>query len=202
MKKTLIVSLVALASLSLLMAANAQKGANSGERRKKEMINRIKASNAVQIFSDNSLGSPVYIQEAVVKEITGDDFTMLTGEASSQFAHSTFPDVNLVNNTSQTLKSFAIVVKTDNKPRDGWGVLKENLSIPPGDIYKIDSSEWPKAERLSIQKGGQFTSVLRKPGLDSAKAWIPGAASDLKVTVGFAEFEDGSQWMIPKDLNW
>lgn len=203
MSKAFLVLLVAVTWMSQLGSVNAQTVANSNERQKRKIIKKIKASQSLQIYSDNSHGSPLYIQEASVKEISGDDFTILAGEASKNIKQATFPDVTLVNSSGKTIRSFAIAVKSSvDKPKSGYILLKNNLSISPNSTFSVASSEWPKAERGSIQKGDRFIYGLQRPELDSAKSWIPGAASDLRVTVGFLEFEDGTRWMISRDSDW
>jgi hypothetical protein len=200
MKKTFLIFLVAVASLSTSLTLRAQAIGGSNERQKRKIMKKVKASNAVQVYSDNSLGSPLYIQEATVKEISGDDFTILAGEAPKHFRQTTFPEVTLFNGSGKTIKSFGIAVQSAaDKPKSGHILLKNNLSIPSNTTYKVTSIEWPKAERVSIQKEGNFVNGMRQPRLDSAKSWLPGAASDLKVTVGYVEFEDGTRWMIPRD---
>lgn len=200
MKKSFLIFLVAVSSLFVSLTLNAQTHESSSERQKRRMIKKVEALAAVQIYSDNSQGSPLHIQEASVKEISGDDFTMLTGDMPKHFRHTTFPEVTLFNGTGKPIRSFGIAVQSAaDKPKSGYILLKNNLSIPSNSTYKVSSIEWPKAERVSILKEGKFVSGMRQPGLDSAKSWIPGAASDLKVTVGFVEFEDGTSWMIPGD---
>ena len=199
MKRILLISLV-VASLSASLTLNAQTIVSSTERQKRKIIKKIKALNALQIYSDNSQGSLLYIQEASVKEISGDDFTILAGDAPKHFRQTTFPEVTLFNSSGKTIKSFAIAVQSAaDKPKSGYVLLKNNLSILPISTYKVASSEWPRDERVTVEKGGKFVTGLRKPGLDSAKSWIPGGASDLRVTVGFIEFEDGTSWMISRD---
>lgn len=203
MKRAFLILLIAAAFLSGSVILNAQTIASSNERQKRRILKRLKASDAVQIYADNSKGSPLYVQEATVKEILGDDFTILAGEAPKHFKQATFPEVILSNSSAKTIKSFALAVKSvADKPRSGYIVLKNDVSIPPNSTYKVASGEWPMAERVSIEQAGKFVNVLRKPGLDSAKSWIPGAASDLRVTVGFVQFDDGTTWMISSDSDW
>jgi hypothetical protein len=202
MKRAFLVSFI-VAALTGSVTLNAQTVASSNERQKRKILKKLKASEAVQIYADNSQGSSLYIQEASVKEIAGDDFAILAGEPPRHFRQATFPEVTLFNSSAKTIKSFAIVVKSAaDRPQSGHVLLKNSLSIPPNSAYAVASSEWIKAERVSIQEGNKFENRLRQPGLDSAKAWIPGAASDLKVTVGLVEFEDGTRWMISRDSNW
>lgn len=203
MKRTSLILLLATVSLSGSVILQAQTIASSNERQKSRILKRLKASDGVQIYADNSKGSPLYVQEATVKEILGDDFTILVGEAHKHFKQATFPEVTLSNGSAKTIKSFAIAVKSAvDKPRSGYILLKNNVSIPPSSTYKLTSGEWPMAERVSVEQAGRFVNVLRKPGLDSAKAWIPGSASDLRVTIALVEFDDGTTWRISSDSDW
>lgn len=200
MRRAFLVLLIAVTCLSALVTVKAQIGVGSNEKQKRKLLRKIQASNAAQIFSDNSQGSPLHIQEASVKEITGGDFTILAGEGPKNVRQTTFPEVTLFNSSQKTIRSFAIAVKSvaDNR----WHfLLKSDLSIARGSAHTIASSEWTMAERVFIQKGDKFVSRLRQPGLDSSKSWIPGAASDLRITVGMVEFEDGTRWMVSRDFD-
>lgn len=199
MKRAFLVSAI-LASLTGFVALNAQTITKTDERQKRKILKKIKASNTIQIYADNSLGSPLSIQEASVKEIASEDFKILAGEAPRHIKQATFPEVTLFNGSGKTIKSFAVAVQSAVDKPDSWYILlKSDLRIPSNSTYKVASSEWPRAERVSIQKEGKFVSRLQQPGLDSSKSWIPGAALDLKITVGLVEFEDGERWMVSQE---
>jgi hypothetical protein len=203
MKRAFLIYLIAAASFGGLSVLETRAIARPVQQQKSNIIQQIKASSAVRINADNSQGSQLYIREATVKEISGDEFTRLTGEAPRHFRQATFPEVTLFNNSSKTIKSFALVAKSATEDsQSGYILLKKNLSILPGTSYKVASSEWPQAERVSTEKDGKFMHGVRQPGLDSAKSWIPGAASDLRVTVGLVAYEDGTGWKISRDSNW
>jgi hypothetical protein len=55
------------------------------------------------IFAENSQGSLLYIKEASVKEIAGDDFAIPAGKSTKHFRQVTFPEVTLLNR--KTIKS-------------------------------------------------------------------------------------------------
>ena len=203
MKKSFPTFLTTLILITGIATVNAAIGATSNERQKKKIIKNILASPSIQIYSDNSRGCPIMVRESSVKEITSEDFTVLSGETSKHIRQATFPEVTVFNSSGKTVKSFAIVVKSAaDKPKSGYILLKNDISIPPNSTHKIVSTEWVKAERVSVQKGDKFVTAFRQPGLDSAKSWLPGAASDLKVTIGFVEFTDGTRWMISQDEGW
>jgi hypothetical protein len=203
MKKSFLIFLTALIFLTGTVTLNAGIGAIPNERQKNKIIKKILASAPIQIYPDNSRGCPIYVQESSVKEITADDFTILVGEPSKHIRQATFPEATVFNSTSKTIKSFAIAVKSAaDTLKSNYFLLKNNLSIPPNSTFKVVSTEWVKAERVSIQKGDKIITALQQPGLDSAKSWLPGAASDLKLTIGFVEFIDGTRWIVSQDSDW
>jgi hypothetical protein len=203
MKKSFLIFLTAFTLLTGIVTVNAAIGATSNEQQKKKIIRKILASPAVQIYSDNSRGCPITVHESSVKEITSEDFTVLSGETSKNTGQATFPEVTVFNSSDKTIKSFAIAVKSAaDKPKSNYFLLISDLSIPPNSTYKIVSTQWVRGEKVWVQKGDKFVPAFRQPGLDSAKSWLPGAASDLKVTIGIVEFTDGTRWMISQDEGW
>ncbi|HEX8088173.1 MAG TPA: hypothetical protein VF762_04930 [Blastocatellia bacterium] len=203
MRRALLICLIAAASLGARSGAGAGAAAGSTQQQKGGIIEQIKASSGRRINADNSQGSPLYIQEATVKEISGEEFAKLVGEAPRHFRQATFPDVVLQNGSGKTIRSFALVARSAaDTPDSGYILIKKNLSVAPGATFRVGSSEWPQADRVSVQREGKFVSGLRQPGLDSAKSWIPGASSDLGVTVGMIEFEDGTRWRISGESGW
>jgi hypothetical protein len=122
---------------------------------------------------------------------------------------STYPDILLMNTSGRTITSFIVMLKSkvDRSGADGSGykhvVLAKNLSVPSGGTYTFPSKSWVLEDKVTVQKDdGTFRSVMRTPGLDSAKSWLPGSASDLHVTVSMVVFDDGSQWTPPDNFDW
>jgi len=201
MKWFFLVSVVVLVSIGGI-ALSAKSVANN-EKQKSKVMKQIEASSGVSIYADNSQGSQFYIQEANVKEISGDQFTILVGEPPKYTKQTSYPEVVLMNGYAKPIKSFAMIVQSGAEPpKSGHILLKSNLSIPPNSTFKVISSEWLRAERVSIKQGDEFVNAMQQPGLYSAKFWLPGAASDLRVTVGQVELEDGTKWMISPASNW
>jgi len=196
MKRNILIAFVAIFALGTLSVQSQIRSNRQEKRDVKDVIAEMEAVTLLDITIGNSQGTPLLIQEARVKEISGDDFRRLTGEAPGHFRQSTFPEVVLYNASSKMIKSFAIAVENGSGKVNG---LLKNISIPPYSNHKVLSIEWPRAEHITIEKEGKFVNAMRQPGLDSAKSWVPGAASDLKVTIGFVEFEDGTKWTLPSD---
>jgi hypothetical protein len=203
MKRVLVGLMAGAVYISICIMIMPPAEANSDSKQQKKLIKKIRRSSPVQINSDNSFGSPLYIQEATVKQISAEEFTLLVGETPRHVIQTTFPDVVLLNSSPKVIKAFAVVVKSAiDKPKSGYVLFKDNVSIPSNSSYTLRSNEWPRAERVSIQEGSRFVNVMRKPGLNSAKSWLRGAGSDLKITVGYVEFDDSTRWTIASNTDW
>jgi hypothetical protein len=200
MKKVVLCFLALAFVLSEAVSADV-RATSSRQQNRLRIVKHVESMSGSPIYADNSQGSPIDIQEATVKEISGDDYSVLVGEPAKHFRQSTFPEVTILNTSEKTVRSFALVTRSTVEAK-GYVLLKHNLSLVPNSSYRVDSSHWVKAERVTIKTGDKFTTVWRQQGLVSRKSWIPGACSDLKVTVGMVEFDDGTRWMIPSNSGW
>lgn len=199
MRIVLRISLMAAAYLGSVVAPDSRVIANPAQQSKDAVLSRIKASSGVQIYADNSQGSPLYIKEAIVKEVSSDDYTALVGESSRYFKQTTFPDVTLLNISPRTIKAFSIAVES-NANKQGYVIISpKTLSIAPNTTYNVSITQWTRPEKVYVQRGEKFVNVWQRPGLDSTRSWIPGASSDLRIVVCMVEFEDGTRWKIPAD---
>lgn len=145
MKRALPICIVVVSALSGLVAQNARAVASTNQQQKR-IVKQIWSSSAVEIYADNSQGSPLLVQGATVREISGNDFSLLVGEPPKHFKQATFPEVTLFNGYSKTITAFALVVQSAvDKPKSGYILLKKNLSIPPNSFHKVTYSEWPPA---------------------------------------------------------
>jgi hypothetical protein len=203
MKKTIGLSIcfVCIITIVTLLSISSVAG-NQIALQKSHPTQTVDQLPAFPITIDNSLGSELVIQNASSKEVSKTQYAMLTGEESEFTTNSTYPDVTLVNRSGKTIKSFALMVRSIvDKAQGGHVMIKYNLGLAPGDTHMVTAKQWPMPERKTVQKGEKFVNVVQKPGLDSAKAWLPGSSNDLKVTVGLVEFEDGTRWIIP-NVKW
>jgi hypothetical protein len=203
MRKTFLLSVTTLVVMTLVaLASYGFRHSKAPELPKSPAIDYEKL-NPIQISKDNSLGSLLFIQEATTKQASNGEYEMLTGSQSGFAANSTYPDVSLINHSSKTIKSFALIVQSAaDRPQSGHIILKNNLSIAPNETYKVASSAWARSEKETIERDGKLVTVARKPGLNSPGAWLPGAAADLRVTVGLVEYDDNTRWKIPTYSNW
>lgn len=203
MRRAILICVVAAACLSGGRGAGNGAWAGQAGGHKGGLAEQIKAAGAVRISADNSQGSPLYIREATVKEISGEEFTRLVGEAARHFRQATFPDVVVENGSGKTVRAFALVARSAAEASDsGYILIKRGVAVAPGASFKVWSGEWPEADRVSVDRGGKFETGLRRPGLESAKSWVAGSAADLGVTVGMVEFDDGTRWRMPAESGW
>jgi len=202
MKKAFPISIALIIILGGLAVLYTTTSANDGGR-KKSLIERVKTLTPFQIRTENLKDSGLRIEEANVREISCEDFAALVGQSTDQYRYSSLPDVNLLNTSSKTIISFALMLHSSVDKANGARILiKKNLSIPPLSTFNLSSVEWHRTERVAIEKDGKFEYALKRLGLDSATSWLPGEASDLKINVGMVEFNDGTRWMIPSDARW
>ncbi|MEW6736718.1 MAG: hypothetical protein AB1489_35845, partial [Acidobacteriota bacterium] len=99
MKNIFLLLLIGICSLTGLITLNAQTVVNANEQQKRIMVKKVVLANGVQIYADNSQGCALFVQKASVKEITQDEFSMLTGETPKYIGYTTFPQVTLFNNS-------------------------------------------------------------------------------------------------------
>ena len=202
MRRAVLISIVVLFSAGWLSNLNAQNNAGLDDRQKQRIVKKLRAASPIPIHSQDLDGSPLHIQEATVREISGDDLSKLAGEAAKHPTQATYPEVTLLNTSEKTIKAFAVMVQSSADRPDSWyGVLKRGLSITPNAALKVTSPEWLQAERVHVHEDGKFVNRLRQLGLDSPKSWLPGAASNLRVIVGMVEFDDGTKWTAPPGSN-
>jgi hypothetical protein len=140
---------------------------------------------------------PLRIVAAKVKEVPGALFTKLTGKTTDLVTISSAPEVTLQNTSGQTITKFVLIVR-DPKSRKTRGVVQHDISVRPGDTYVINRELFVTPDKVmtaSAEGQAQRTSV--NPGIKSERGWIEFASrSDLFVTVGLIDFEDGSSWII------
>lgn len=141
--------------------------------------------------------SPLHILDARVKEISGSDFTKLTGQKTSLVLVCSVPEVHLLNSSSKTITGFILVIR-DPVSKNTRGIVQSKVSIAQGDTYVAARQSFIQPEWTSVvDQGGQIKPRFATPGIDSEKYWISFAErSDLFVTVARVNFQDGSSWTV------
>ena len=141
--------------------------------------------------------SPLRIMDAKVKEISGPDFTKLTGQQTSLTAVCTVPEVHLLNSSAQTITAFILALR-DPSSKNTRTIVQTKVSIAQGETYTMPRQAFITPEQIStVDNKGQIKTHFGQPDLRSEKYWISFARrADLYVTVARVTFQDGSKWTI------
>jgi hypothetical protein len=169
---------------------------------KREIVDRVRQYPDSSISFDNYDAVPLLIQEAKVKEIGNAEYHQLTGFTTDSPRYISFPNVTLTNNTDRRVIGFALAVG-NKQTRQIDGVKLSKIIIEPHGSYSVKASDFIRPERtVQVTKSGKVTNRL-KSGLDSEKMWLRGSASDMVLTIGIVDFENGTRWtMDPSKDPW
>jgi hypothetical protein len=187
--------LLSAVALAIGFQTGSQKGLN--QRDKQDLIEKVRISPEQPLKIVGNDDSPLRIVQAVVKEIPASEFTKLTGRTTRLVSVPSVPEAKVVNDSGKTITGFVIAVR-DPHSRSIRGVVQRSVSIAPGEAYTIERQQFIRPEQMAVAVEGQKASQkLFQPGLDSEKYWIQFAErSDLFITVGRVQFEDGNSWTI------
>ncbi|HYE74718.1 MAG TPA: hypothetical protein VEF04_15370 [Blastocatellia bacterium] len=193
-QKSKLVLFTVLTSLLILGVAVAKSRLHLPKQDKKkiEIVEKIKHDQAWPIKIDNREDCPIAIQSAKVKVISSYDFQQLTGYSSDTGQLVTFPEVELVSKSDKAIKEVVLALKSE---KTGYHIVSVYKStIPPQGSLKVTSDDWVAAERQTEIKDGKSVTRLKKVGLDSFKSWLPGGTEQVQVMVAIIEYENGQTW--------
>lgn len=141
--------------------------------------------------------APLRIVEAKVKEISGPEFSKLTGKRTDLLAVCSVPEVRLLNSSAKTITQFVLAVR-DPTSRTTRGIVHSKLSIAPGSTFTVPRELFVRREWTSaVEPDGEVKVKRAQPEASSERFWISFAGrSQLFVTVGEVEFQDGSSWKV------
>jgi hypothetical protein len=186
--------------LTLSSTANVSGQAQTASPKKAQLIADVQSLPPQPVTWVTPDGAPIAIKFASAREIPQATYLQFTGGPTAYPSMSTYPDVELINTSGKTITSFVLIMKSR---ADKHLALTKSLSIAPSGAYTFESKRWLLEDKVTVQKDdGTFKVVMRKPGPDSAKFWLPGAASDLHLSVARVFFDDGSQWKWPEGFAW
>lgn len=172
---------------------------------KESLSSKIDHLPDLNVSFDNTTGSSLVISSAYTKSISESDYRNLTGDLSGKPSwRSAFPRVTLTNTTGKTILKWGVAIKSsaDEDSNRLRGIKVYQHPILPNASYVVESTHWPIAERLTVMEGGKAKTVLKAPGYDSPKRWLPGASNNLKVIVTWVEFEGGEIWNCPANFKF
>lgn len=141
--------------------------------------------------------APLRIVEAKVKEISGPEFTKLTGRKTDLLAVCSVPEVRLLNSSGKTIKQFVLAVRHPSS-RTTRGIVHSKLSLAPGSTYTVGREFFVRREWTStVEPTGEVNVKRGQPEISSDRYWISFAErSQLFITVGEVEFQDGTRWKV------
>lgn len=191
----LVVSLV-IVELVLSVRTNSQQLQVANQKEKNGLIEKIEKSADQPLRVLENADSPLRIVETKVKEITGSEFTQLTGITTDLASVSSVPEVKVVNNSGKTITGFILAIR-DPKSKTLRTFSPYKVSIAPGETYTVRQDQFVISEKVTVADDKGVRQELMRPKMDSEKFWITFAGrSDFFVTVGMVFFEDKSKWMI------
>jgi hypothetical protein len=141
--------------------------------------------------------SPMRILDAKVKEISGLDYTNLTGQQTGLAIVCSVPQVRLLNSSDKAITGFVLAVR-DPVTKSTRGMVQSKVLINQGEIYTVKRRAFIEPELTSrVDNNGKIHSSLVTPDMNSDKYWISFASrTALFITVARVSFQDGSSWKI------
>lgn len=141
--------------------------------------------------------SPMRILDAKVKEVSGTDFTNLTGQQTRLAMVCSVPQIRLLNSSGKAITGFVLAVR-DPTSKTTRGLVQGKVLINQGETYMVKRGAFIQPEWTStVDKDGKIRSGLETPDIRSDKYWMSFASrAALFVTVARVTFQDGSIWKI------
>ncbi len=180
----------------LSVKTNSQQLQVANQKEKSDLIEKIEksADQTLRVLENND--SPLRIVETKVKEITGSEFTRLTGKTTNLLTVSSVPEVKVVNNSGKTVTGFILAIR-DPKTKNLQTFSPYKVAIAPGENYTVRQDQFITSEKVTVADDKGVRQEIIRPKMDSEKFWITFAErSNFFVTVGMVHFEDKSKWMI------
>lgn len=181
----------------LSLNTSSQQLHSSSSKVTDEQLQQIEKSVDQPLRVIESDGSPLRVLDAKVKEISGSDFTKLTGKQTELPTVCSVPEVRLLNSSGKTITGFVLVVR-DPTSKTTRGIVQRKLEIAQGETYTSSRTSFLRREMVStLEPDGSIKARSAQPGVESEKYWISFAGrSDLFVTVASVTFRDGTSWTL------
>jgi hypothetical protein len=193
----LLVSLLAVMALSVSIKTHSQPPQVLSQNNKDALLKLVESSPGQPLKVAGNTDCPLRIIQANVKEVSGPDFSKLTGRTTDLVTVSSVPEVTLLNASGKTITGFIVAIR-DPQSRTTRVFVQQKLAILAGATYGIKHEDFVDPERVTVAgSDGGFRQARIQPKLDSEKYWLQFAGrSDLFITVGRVSFDDGSSWKI------
>jgi hypothetical protein len=191
-----VVSLVLALPIALTVRTHSQQLQVLDQRAENAALEQIEKSSDRPLRVVGNDDCALRIVEARVKEVSGTHFTRLTGRATDLEVVSTVPEVELMNTSGRTITGFAIAIR-DPLSRTTRTLVQLKVSVAPGETYIVKREHFVNPEKMMVANESGVRQTLVKPQMKSEKLWLQFAKrSDIFITVGRVNFDDGSAWMI------
>jgi hypothetical protein len=197
-KITIPISFVALlAAVVFGLSLKTKSQQLSSSKSQDERLQQIEKSPDQPLRVAETGDSPLRVLEAKVKEISGPDFTKLTGKQTDLPTVCSVPEVRLLNSSGKKITGFVLVVR-DPASKTTRGIVQNNVDIDQGQSYTASRNAFIESEwATTTDKEGKVKASFARPGMNSEKFWMSFAGrSNLFVTVAQVSFQDGTSWMI------
>lgn len=196
-----LLSIVAIVALSGSLKTHSQEPSVPSKLTKDSLLKFVENSPELPLKVAGNENCPFRIIQATVKEISGSDFSRLTGRTTDQVTVASVPEVRLVNTSEQTITEFILLVR-DPQSRASRGFVQQKISIGPGETYLVKREHFVAPEKQTIARANEpVRHILSQPNLESEKYWLQFATppSEMFVTVGQLTFSNGTTWMIREE---
>lgn len=192
-----LVLLFSAVAFALNVKPNSQPQRNASRTGKSDLIKQVEASPEELLRVVGNDDCPLRLVEARVKEIPRSMFTKLTGKTTDLATVSSVPEAKIVNTSEKTVTGFILIIR-DPESRTTRALMQSKIALKPGETHTVMRESFGTPEKLTVaDNDGQMSQRLVMPEMDSEKRWIHFASrSDLFVTIGKVNFEDGSSWTI------
>lgn len=191
-----LVGLIAIVALNMSVKTNSQQLKVLNQKDKGDLLKQIENSAEKPMKVAGNEDCPFRIVQATVKEISGSEFTKLTGKTTDLTTVSSVPEIKLTNISDKAIEQFIIVVRNP-ATKSTRVIVQSKVSIAPGDAYTFKREHFVKPEKVTVADKEGVRQELTQPKMNSDKYWLDFVNnSDMYTTVGKVVFEDGSNWMI------
>jgi hypothetical protein len=167
------------------------------QNKKETLLRHVESSPEVPLRVVGNDDCPLRIVQATVKEISGAEFSQLTGRTTNLVAVSSVPEASLINASSETITGFVIALR-DPYSRTTRGFVQQKIALAPGETYVVKREHFVELAKTTLaNETGQVSHTIARPSMDSEKYWLQFAArSDIFVTIGQVTFNNGGTWLI------
>lgn len=191
-----LICLLSAGAIAISVKTSSQQSQAPNQKDKDALLKRIESSPEIPFNAVENDDSPFKITEARVKEISGSEFTRLTGKTTDLITVSSVPEVELTNTSEKTITSFFMVIR-NAKTRSVRGFIQSKVSVAPGQVYLVKRERFANPEKVMVADNNGVRQTWVQPKFDSEKYWLEFEKSpDVFVTVAQVTFDDGSEWMV------